>query len=92
MDALIIPALRPPTIAHASEECKDAFQDSQPYQLWPDAKSGTLTAEPFGLPHVVAACADDLKLTLDQARKLGFSETLLSAIEQAHRQLAPQLH
>ena len=92
VDALIIPALRPLTIAHAIEECKDAFQNPQPYQLWPDAKSGTLTAEPFGLPHVVAACADDLKLTLDQARKLGFSEALLSAIEQAHRPLAPRLH
>jgi hypothetical protein len=91
VDALIIPALRPLTIAHASEECKDAFQNPQPYQLWPDAKSGTLTAEPFGLPHVVAACADDLKLTLDQARKLGFGETLLSAIAQAHRQLAARL-
>jgi len=84
--ALIVPALRALTIAHADGECKEAFHNPQAYQLWPDAKSGTLTAEPFDLPHMVAACVDDLKLTPDQARKLGFDETLLSAIAQAHRQ------
>jgi hypothetical protein len=86
--ALIVPALRMMTIAKADKECKDAFRNPQSYQLWPDAKSGTLTAEPFGLPHVVAACADDLALTPDEARKVGFDETLLSAIAQAHRQSA----
>jgi hypothetical protein len=83
--ALIVPALRAMTLARADEDCKDAFRDPQPYQLWPDAKSGTLIAEPFDLPHVVAVCADDLQLTPDQARKLGFDEILLSAIAQAHR-------
>ena len=83
--ALIVPALRVMTQAKADKECKDAFRNPQSYQLWPDAKSGTLTAEPFGLPHVVAACADDITLTPDQARKVGFDETLLSAIAQAHQ-------
>lgn len=89
--ALIVPALRAITIAHSNEDCKDAFPSPQPYQLWPDAKSGTLTAEPFGLPHVVAACADDLHLTPDQARKLGFNQILLNAIGQAHRHLSAGL-
>ncbi len=86
--ALIVPALRVMTLAKADKECKDAFRNPQSYQLWPDAKSGMLTAEPFGLPHVVAACADDLALTPNEARKVGFDETLLSAIAQAHRQFA----
>lgn len=86
--ALIVPALRVMTLAKADKECKDAFRNPQSYQLWPDAKSGTLTAEPFGLPHVVAACADDLALTPGEARKVGFDETLLSAIAQAHRQFS----
>lgn len=86
--ALIVPALRAMTLAKADKECKDAFRNPQSYQLWPDAKSGTLTAEPFGLPHVVAACADDLALTADEARRVGFEETLLSAIAQAHGQFA----
>lgn len=85
--AMILPALRAITIAKADKDCKDVFDDSLSYQLWPDAKTGTLVAEPFDLPHAVAACADDLQLTLDQARKLGFSESLLSAIDQAHRQV-----
>lgn len=84
--ALIVPALRDLSLTETVEDCKNAFRNSQPYQLWPDAKSGTLIAEPFDLPHVVAACADDLKLTPEQALKLGFSETLLSAISQAHRE------
>jgi hypothetical protein len=91
--ALIVPALLPLTRAKADADCKDAFQDPRSYQLWPDAKSGTLIAEPFDLPHVVAACADDLALTLDQARKLGFDESVLTAIDQAHKQsLAPPRH
>jgi hypothetical protein len=86
--ALIVPKLRAMALANAKEECKEAFQNPQSFQLWPDAKSGTLIAEPFGLPHVVAACAEELALTPDQARKMGFDETLLSAIAQAHRQFA----
>jgi hypothetical protein len=82
--ALIVPALRVMTLAKADKECRDAFRNPQAYQLWPDAKSGTLIAEPFGLPHVVAACADDIALTPDQARNVGFDEALLSAIAQAH--------
>jgi hypothetical protein len=82
---LIVTSLLQISKSKADADCKEAFQNSQSYQLWPDAKSGTLIAEPFGLPHVVAACAEDLSLTLDQARKMGFDGALLGAIEQAHR-------
>jgi hypothetical protein len=93
--ALNVPALRSMSLAKADKDCKDIFHDleaPQSYQLWPDAKSGTLTAEPFGLPHVAAGCADPLALTPDQAHKLGFDEAFLSAIVQAHRQFAAMSH
>jgi hypothetical protein len=83
--SVVFPALLAVSTKKATVDCKEAFEESQSYQLWPDAKSGTLIAEPFGLPHVVAACAEDLSLTIDQARKMGFDEALLRAIEQAHR-------
>jgi len=44
----------------------------------------TLVAEAIGVPHVVQACAEEIPLTMEQARKLGFDESLVSAIEQAH--------
>ncbi|MGC2110181.1 MAG: hypothetical protein WA655_11740 [Candidatus Korobacteraceae bacterium] len=86
--ALVLPALQTRNVAAANADCKDVFQDPQSFLLWPDAKSGMLVAEPFDLPHAVAACAQQLKLTMPQARQLGFSESLLSAIEEAHRQIA----
>lgn len=86
--ALILPALQKMNIDAADADCKDAFGDPQSFLLWPDAKSGTLVAQPFDLPHVVQACAQEIHLTIEQARNLGFSETLLSAIEQAHRAIA----
>jgi hypothetical protein len=86
VEVLIVPALYAMTLAKADKNCQDAYENPQPYQLWPDAKSGTLTAEPFGLPLVLAGCVNDLALTPDQARRLGFDDTLLNAITQANRQ------
>ena len=86
--ALIVPAMKPILLAAAASECKDSFEDPQSYQFWPDAARGRLIALAFDLPHAVAACADEIPLTPDQARKLGFDEALLGAIEQAHRQSA----
>ncbi len=86
--ALVLPALLKIYAAAASEECKDAFQDSQSFLIWPDAQHGTLVAQAFDLPHAVQSCADEFGLTMEQARKLGFDESVLSAIEQAHRQIA----
>jgi hypothetical protein len=45
-------------------------------------------AQPFDLPHVVQACANEINLTLDQARKLGFDESLLTAIQEAHSRVS----
>jgi len=67
-------------------DCKDAFQDEQSFMIWPEAKSGMLMVEPFDLPHVVQACASDMPLTLDQAKKLGFNQTFLDAVAAAHQQ------
>jgi hypothetical protein len=85
--AVIVPALRAMSVAAASTDCKDAFQDPQSYLLWPDAKKERLVAQPFDLPHAVMACSDEIDLTMEQARKLGFNETLLNAITEAHRQI-----
>lgn len=82
---LILPALQKISLAAADADCKDVFQGQQPFLMWPDAKRGTLVAQPCDLPHVVQACAIEIHLTMDHARKLGFDESLLTAIEQAHR-------
>ena len=84
------PPLRLPelqVIYAAAEEdyCRDYFKDKRSFVLWPDAESGMLVAEVAGLPHVAAPCKNELKLTIEQARKLGFNESLLHAIEEAHR-------
>jgi len=85
--ALVLPGLEEINLANTSAECKDAFDDQQSFLIWPDAGSGRLVAEPFDLPHVMAPCDQEIDLTMEQARKLGFDETILSAIEQAHRQI-----
>jgi hypothetical protein len=81
---LMLPELQ--AIYSAAEEasCKDYFEEEQPFLLWPDAGSGTLIAEVAGLPHVAVPCKNELKLRIEQARKLGFDESLLQAIEAAH--------
>ena len=84
--ALVLPALAKIYATQAGADCKEAFQDPQSFLIWPDAKQGTLVVEAFDLPHVVQACATNLNLTIAQARELRFDESLLSAIEQAHRQ------
>jgi hypothetical protein len=86
--ALMLPALQAIYVAAADADCKDIFQGPQSFLLWPDAGQGALVAQAADLPHVAAACEQELKLTMNQARKLGFDETLLSAIEQAHQQQA----
>ena len=86
--ALVLPSLQPLAVAAAVDDCKDAFSDAQPFQIWLDAKRGTLVAQPFGLPHAAQVCAQEMHLTIDQARKMGFSESILAALEQAHLQMA----
>jgi hypothetical protein len=86
--ALVLPALLPMTIAAADADCKEVFSDGQSFQIWLDAKRGTLVAQPFGMVHAVSACAQEINLTIEQARKMGFSEKILEALEQAHLQIA----
>ena len=84
-DALALPALRRMSITAAVPECRDAFNDPQPFLLWPDARKERLVAQPFDMPHAVQACAEEIDLTIEQARQLGFAEDLLEAIREAHR-------
>ena len=88
VEGLIFPDIQKIYIAAADAECKDIFQDPHAFLFWPDAKSGTLAVQVFDLPQVVQACAKEIGLTMEQARKLGFDESLLSAIEHAHRRIA----
>ena len=83
--ALILPALEKINLAAASPECKDAFDNQQLFLIWPDAQKEQLVAIASGLPHVVAACEQEIHLTMEQARALGFDETIIDSIESAHR-------
>lgn len=95
IETLMFPRLQTTTIALATNHCRKVFGQqlrskiASPlsFLLWPDAKREKLIALPVGLPHVVQACAAEISLTLDQARSLGFDESLLNAIHEAHQQL-----
>jgi hypothetical protein len=82
--ALVLPALEKINLASVSPECKDAFDERQPFLIWPDAPKEQLVAVAYGLPHVVAACAEEVHLTMEQARALGFDEILIDSIKLAH--------
>jgi hypothetical protein len=86
--ALIMPALKKMAVTNSSSNCANVFEESQSFLLWPDAEHGKLVAQPFDLPYAVQACGDEIDLSMAQARKLGFDETMLTAIEQAHRRYA----
>ena len=79
-----LPKLEELSLAAAEADCKDAFDHPQPFLLWPDTRTGMLVAEPADLPHAAQACAEDLSLTMAQARELGFGEAFLDAIERGH--------
>lgn len=84
LGALVLPALRKLAIAQAAKECRDVFDAGQSFLIWPDARHQTIVAWPFDLAHVIQACGNPVDLSLDQARKLGFREDLLDALQQAH--------
>jgi len=88
--ALIYPALLAMYLkdpgTDSTGDCKDAYQDPQSFMIYPDAKSGKLDVSAFDLPHVVQACANDVMLTPEQAKKLGFDQGLLDALAAAHAQ------
>ncbi|MGB6973044.1 MAG: hypothetical protein WBD67_00015 [Terracidiphilus sp.] len=85
-EGIILPELKVLSIENAVMDCKDVYNASQAYLLWPDAKKGVLVAWPWGVPHAGQACAENIALTTAQARAMGFSEVFLQAIEQAHKQ------
>jgi len=69
-------------------DCQTAYGDAntQAFMIWPEAKTGTLKVEAFDLPHVTQACANDMTLTMDQAKSLGFNADFLNAVAAAQKQ------
>jgi hypothetical protein len=86
--ALVYPALKAMYLKDPDNagECQTAYGDDQAFMIWPEAKSGTLKVEAFDLPHVVQACANDMTLTIDQAKALGFNADFLNAVLAASKQ------
>lgn len=79
-------ALEDLNLSNASApDCKNAFYSPQPFILWPDARKGLLMAEATDLPHATQGCARPIGLTMEQVRKLGFDERLISDIAAAHK-------
>jgi hypothetical protein len=88
--ALVLPALKKMSLAATDAGCKNIYWSRPPaFVIWPDAYRGTLVAKPFGLPHAAAACAAEINLSVEQARAMGFSDVLLTDIEQVHGLLYP---
>ncbi len=81
-ETVVLPALRDLSVDTGEADCRDVFESKQAYVLWPDAQEGALMAVPSGLPHAAQACAVRLTVTPQQARQMGFSETLLHALEE----------
>lgn len=65
-------------------ECHDIFPADQSFLIWPDAKLGAVMIQADRLPGCCEACGIEVSLTLEQARKLGFSETFLQTVAEAH--------
>jgi hypothetical protein len=88
--ALIYPALLAMYLKDPDNagDCQSAYGlfGPQSFMIYPDAKSGQLDVSAFDLPHVVQACMNDMMLTADQAKKLGFDQGLLDALAAAHQQ------
>ena len=83
--SITLPALVPIYLDLTRHDCEDILKASQPFLIWPDAHSGRIMVQPDLLPGSAEACGVAAGLTPDQARKLGFDERLLGAIDQAHR-------
>ncbi len=86
--ALVYPALKAMylKVPDNAGDCQTAYGDDQSFIIWPEAKTGTLKVEAFDLPHATQACANDMTLTLDQAKTLGFNADFLNAVAAAHQQ------
>jgi hypothetical protein len=76
--------------ADLKTQCVDVLaDDSLTLQLWPDARQDAVVVEPFGLPHVVAACGFAQPIRTADLRPLGVNPALLDAIDAAHATLPP---
>lgn len=69
-------------------ECDQTYSDDQSFLIWPDANLGKVMIQADRLPGCCEACGIETGITLEQARKLGFSETFLQTISDAHKRLA----
>lgn len=69
-------------------ECDQTYSDDQSFLIWPDANLGKVMIQADRLPGCCEACGIETGFTLEQARRLGFSETFLQAISDAHKRLA----
>ncbi|HWA61847.1 MAG TPA: hypothetical protein VG939_10755, partial [Caulobacteraceae bacterium] len=66
-------------------DCGEVLENEDlAFQLWPDAKKDAVVIAPFDLPHVVAACADDVAIPTATLRRMGVNAALLDAIDAAH--------
>jgi hypothetical protein len=68
--------------------CDEAYRPNQSFLVWPDANSGRVMVQASHLGGCCQACGVEVGLTLEQARKFGFSETFLQAITHAHNRPA----
>jgi hypothetical protein len=90
--AIIYPALFAKYMQkdHPDSDCRRALTaepgSPQSFILWPEAKDGSVVVEPFDLPHVVQACANDVHLSAEEMKSLGFSQGFLDALAAARQQ------
>jgi hypothetical protein len=81
----VFPALLPIYEELTRHDCDDVIEQSKSFLIWPDEGTGHVVVQPDQLPGAAAGCGVPAQLTLDQARKLGFDDKLLNAIDQGHR-------
>jgi hypothetical protein len=68
-------------------DCAEALSDpGLAFTVWPSARAMGLTIQPFGLPHVVAACANESTIPSSVLRSLNVRHELLDDIEEAHKE------
>ena len=82
------PPLTKEALRQAEKGCKDqyAYDDSVSFQLWLDARSGQVAAQPSSRSPDPSRCDDGgFGLSVSQARRIGLHGSVLAALEAAHR-------
>ncbi|MBW8304481.1 MAG: hypothetical protein K0M78_11200 [Brevundimonas sp.] len=67
------------------DECAEVLMDSEPLDVWPDARTGGLALQVSGLAHAVSACTETVVMPLAELRQRGVDPALIDALETAHR-------